>query len=146
MIRAAASTSGGSEERTPDHDFVLSVEMPASPAAVYDAWVSGDGHAAMTGAGATSEPRVGGRFTAWDGYIEGTWLELKPGRRVVMAWRTSEFGADDAPARVELELDASEGGALLRLTQSGSPAGQGPRYRQGWHDFYFNPMRAWFGR
>ena len=53
----------------------VSAVLPAKPKAVYDAWIDGGKHAAMTGAAATSDPRVLGRFTAWDGYIEGSHLE-----------------------------------------------------------------------
>jgi hypothetical protein len=28
-------------------------------------------------------PRVGGKFTAWDGYIEGITLEMEPDKRIV---------------------------------------------------------------
>ena len=123
-------------------DFTLTVDLPAAPARLFDAWISGPGHAEMTGAPATSEPTVGGAFTAWDGYIEGTWTALDRPRRVVMAWRTSEFG--DAPdAQVEVTFEPTETGARLTLTQSGSPADQADGYRQGWEDYYFTPMRSW---
>jgi hypothetical protein len=58
--------------------FVPSV----SPAAVYDAFLNPKKHAAFTGSAATGSARVGGRFTAWDGYISGVHRELvKGGRR-----------------------------------------------------------------
>ncbi len=50
------------------------------PGEVYAAWLDGAQHAAMTGGGAAEcDPIVGRRFTAWDGYIDGTNLELDPG-------------------------------------------------------------------
>ena len=45
--------------------------LPAPPEQVYDTWLSSPGHASMTGSPATSEPHIGGRHTAWDGYISG---------------------------------------------------------------------------
>jgi uncharacterized protein YndB with AHSA1/START domain len=77
------------------YEFTVSDVLPATPAAVYHAWMSSDGHAAMTGAEADIDPRVGGEFSAWDGYISGRTLALEPGRRIVQAWRTSEFDAAD---------------------------------------------------
>ena len=59
------------------------VLIPASPKRVYDAMLSAKQHSAFTGAKATCNPKVGGRFTAWDGYISGKILELKPGKRIV---------------------------------------------------------------
>ena len=52
--------------------------VAARPKEVYDHWMGSEGHAAMTGGGAEIDARVGGRFTAWDGYIEG-----RPGKGLV---------------------------------------------------------------
>lgn len=124
-------------------DFVLTTVLPASPARLYEAWVDPEQHAAMTGAGATSDPREGGDFTAWDGYIEGRYRALVPGRHIAMRWRTSDFpaGAPDAVVEVLFEEDAA--GTRLTLTQRSSPPDQAQAYVQGWEDYYFAPMRAW---
>ena len=40
--------------------------IPATPAQIWEAWLDGERHAAMTGAPATSEgAEPGDRFTAW---------------------------------------------------------------------------------
>ncbi|MGD1014454.1 MAG: hypothetical protein ABR963_08730 [Acidimicrobiales bacterium] len=60
------------------YDFEVSGLVAASPEAIYRAWMSSDGHSAMTGGEAHVDPVVGGEFTAWDQYIKGTTLELDP--------------------------------------------------------------------
>jgi hypothetical protein len=52
-------------------EFSISTLIPASPQEVYRAWVSSDGHTAMTGSSATVSAEVGEEFEAWDGYIHG---------------------------------------------------------------------------
>ena len=69
------------------YNFELSDVLPATPQAIYDAWMSSDGHSAMTGAPATIDPQLGGAFEAWDGYIAGRTLLLESGRRIVQSWR-----------------------------------------------------------
>jgi len=123
----------------------VSAVIPAEPRVIYDAWMSSKGHQAMTGSGASVTARVGGAFTAWDGYISGTTLELKPGERIVQAWRTTEFGADDADSRLEILLEKAARGTRVTLVHTEIPAGQGPEYRKGWLDFYFTPMKKYFG-
>ncbi len=124
--------------------FELSITLPASPRQIYEAWLSSKGHAAMTGSPAKIAGRVDGEFSAWDGYISGRTLELEPGRRIVQAWRTTEFPEAAADSRVEILLEAVEGGTRLVLIHSDMPPDQVESYKQGWEDFYFKPMKAYF--
>lgn len=124
--------------------FNLKTQLSAEREKVFKAWLSSDGHSAMTGSPARIEPRVGGKFSAWDGYITGKTLELKPYSRIVQAWRTSEFEESDPDSRVEIELEAVKGGTRLTLTHSNIPAGQAESYKSGWEEWYFSPMQEYF--
>jgi uncharacterized protein YndB with AHSA1/START domain len=119
--------------------------FPASPREIYDAWLS-SAHGKMVGSTATVDPRVGGAFTAWDGYIRGTTLELEPYRRLVQAWRTTEFSAASPDSRLELLLEQVEGGTRLTIRHTEIPEGQGGSLEQGWIDHYFRPMKEYFAR
>jgi uncharacterized protein YndB with AHSA1/START domain len=122
----------------------LSITVPGKPEAIYRAWLDSKEHSGFTGAAATLDPRVGGRFSAWDGYIEGTTVELEPGRRIVQRWRTTEFPPGSPDSLVEIAFEAVEGGTRLTLDHTEIPDGQGPSYEKGWEDFYFKPMREYF--
>src|SRR5262249_39651787 len=98
------------------YDFKLSCTLPAAPEVVYDAWLDSAAHGDMTGGAAKIDNRVGGPYSAWDGYITGKTLELIPGKRIVQSWRTSEFGSDDSDSTVIVELEPTKGGARLKLT------------------------------
>jgi len=126
--------------------FTVSAVLPASPERLYKAWLSTRQHTAMTGGKATIVAKVGGKHTAWDGYIEGVTLELDPNRRIVQTWRSAEFPSGAEDSRLELLLDPVEGGTKITLKHSHLPAGQGASYKQGWWDNYFDPMRAYFSR
>lgn len=124
----------------------VSGTVAATPARVYMAWLDPAQHAAMTGGGAAEcDPIVGGRFTAWDGYIAGTNLELVPEQRIVQAWRTTEFPADAPDSRVEVDLAPSDGGTVVTIRHFEIPDGQGEQYRKGWVDFYLSKMSKYFG-
>jgi activator of HSP90 ATPase len=125
--------------------LVVEDVIPGTPKQIYDAWLDSKGHAALTGGGSASvDPRPGGRFTAWDGYILGTTLELHPDRRIVQAWRTTEFPEGSPDSRLEVLLEPAEGGTRVTFRHSGIPEGQGPEYAQGWLDYYFEPMKRYF--
>lgn len=98
----------------------------------------------MTGAEAEVDPEVGGEFSAWDGYITGTNLELVAGKRIVQSWRTSEFATSHGDSRIEITLKKSGSGTRLTLKHSDVPASQADDYRQGWSDHYFEPMNSYF--
>lgn len=123
--------------------FKLTATIPATPAEIYKAWLTGKGHSAMTGSAATVR---GKRFTAWDGYITGRTLELEPERRIVQAWRTSEFADDDPDSHLEVLLAPTARGTQVTIIHTNIPAGQADSYKQGWKDFYFKPMKNYFGK
>jgi activator of HSP90 ATPase len=124
--------------------FTVSAVLPATPKKIYEAWLSSAGHSQMTGSQAEVEGRSGGPFKAWDGYIWGKTIELEPNRRIVQAWRTSEFPEDSPDSRVEILLEEVPDGTNVILNHTEIPDGQGDEYKQGWDDFYFTPMRAYF--
>ena len=123
--------------------FSISAWIPASPAEVYDAWLSSEGHAAMTGAPAECSAENNARFHAWGGYIEGRNVELLADQRIVQAWRTSRFSADEADSLLEISLAPEGVGTRVSICHSRLPA-HGMAYHQGWQDHYFTPMTAHF--
>jgi activator of HSP90 ATPase len=124
--------------------FEISTMLTASAKRVYEVWLSSDEHSAMTGGAAQIEPVVGGMFSAWDGYITGTTLELEPYRRIVQSWRTIEFPADAPDSRLEIVLEESTMGTRLTLKHGNIPIGQGSNYESGWASNYFDPMKDYF--
>jgi putative hydrolase of HD superfamily len=123
-----------------------SVPLPANPEQIYRAWLDSRAHSAFTGATAVIDPRVGGNFNAWDGYIQGTTLDLQPYQRILQAWRTREFPPESRDSQLEVLLEADEqpGWTRLTLIHSHIPPGQGQQYLQGWQDYYFTPMQEYF--
>jgi activator of HSP90 ATPase len=124
-------------------EFVVNALIPARSGEVYDAWLNSEGHSAMTGSPASISPVVGAEFTAWDGYIHGRNLELVPGRRIIQAWRTTEFKEDEPDSRIEITLEPIGEQTKLTLRHSHLPA-HGKKYQQGWFEAYFMPMEKYF--
>jgi activator of HSP90 ATPase len=124
----------------------LSCELAAPPERVFEAWLSAEGHTAMTGSPARIDGPEPGGFTTWDGYIVGRTLEATPFSRILQAWRTSDFGAEDPDSLLEVLLEPVGGGTKLTLRHSKLPVGSSQEYTNGWLDFYFTPMKAYFSR
>jgi len=118
--------------------------IPAEPVDVYEALMDAKRHSEFTGSKATSDPRVGGESTAWDGYIFGKNLKLESGKRIVQEWKTTEWPADYPPSIVEFTLRQTKDGTELSMVHQNVPAEQVSSYRQGWIDFYWKPLKKYF--
>lgn len=123
-----------------------SVFIAAKPEEVYDALIDPKKHSIVTGAKATCDTRVGGEFTAWDGYIFGKNLKLEKGKRIVQEWKTTEWPEGYPPSTVEFSFKEKEGGTELTLVHSKVPTEQAEAYRQGWIDYYWKPLGEYFGK
>ncbi len=137
-------------------EFTLTAEFHTSAEKIYKAFLSTQEHTQMTGSPAKVDGTVNGKFTAWDGYIWGTFLELEENKKITQAWRTSEFPEDAEDSHVEILLEeeiASTGEhrlattykTKLTLVHTNMPEGQADSYKTGWEDFYFKPMKEYFG-
>ena len=122
------------------------VSLPAKPVQVYDALINANKHSEFTGAEATCDPVAGGKFTAWDGYISGTNLEPQRARRIVQEWKTTECPPEYPPSRLEFTFSAAEDGTEVKMIHSDVPASQADAYRQGWTDYYWNPLKEYFSK
>ena len=127
------------------NEFTLVVTINAKAEKFYEAYLSSEGHTALTGSPARVDGTVDGDFTAWDGYIQGMFLELEKNKRIVQAWRTAEFPEEAEDSIVEILLEEDHGKTKLTLKHTNIPKGQMDSYKTGWEDFYFKPMREYFG-
>ena len=107
------------------------VVIAATPEKVYEAYMDSRIHSRFTGSKATVSPRVGGRMTAWDGYITGKNLELVKGRRIVQEWSTSEWPEGYPPSILTITLRRSGNGTELTMVHSKVPRSQLKEYLEG---------------
>jgi uncharacterized protein YndB with AHSA1/START domain len=128
------------------YEFKLTDIIPATPQAVYDAWLSSRGHSAMTGGTAKMSAKVGGAFTAWAGYISGKNISLVPGERIVQSWRTTEFTTKEGDSKISVTLKAVKGGTKITLKHSNVPDAHTSYENGGWQTHYFEPMKKYFAK
>ena len=120
------------------------VTIPASPEEVYEAFVDPKKHTAFTGAKATGKAKVGGKFTAWDGYISGKFLSFEPGKCLVQEWTSTDFPEGYPPSKFELAFKKVPGGTEITMVHSNIPAEQKDELAEGWEDWYWKPLKKYF--
>ena len=128
-------------------EFSVSDVIPASPQAIYDAWLSSDGRKKMTGGKpAQISAQQDAAFTVWNGYVSGRNLKLERPRRIVQSWRTTKFTAADPDSQIEVLLEPAPEGARITVHHSNVPDGHTSYRDGGWQHSYFEPMKEYFKR
>jgi activator of HSP90 ATPase len=112
----------------------------ASPHEVYEALMASRKHSKFTGSKASISRKVGGKFTAYDGYIEGINRELVPDQKIVQSWRGSDW-PEGHYSTATFALKRIGNGTRLTFTQTDVPEDQYEPISQGWRDYYWTPMK-----
>jgi len=116
------------------------VTFRAAPKDVYEALMDSRTHARFTGAKASISRKVGGKISAYDGYVSGTNLELVENRKIVQSWRAGDW-PEGHESRVAFTLAKVPGGTRLTFAHSGVPDAQYASIKEGWIEFYWEPMK-----
>jgi activator of HSP90 ATPase len=116
----------------------------ASPIQVYTAFIDPKIQSAFTGSKATGKPVIGEKFTAWDGYILGSFLELEEGKRVVQEWVSTDFPTGVSPSRLELTFCEVPKGTQITMVHSNVPQQIADDAAEGWVEYYWEPLKAYF--
>lgn len=119
-------------------EYATSIEIDASPAAVFDYLTTDAGMTAWMGQHAQLDPRPGGDFAVdIAGYpIRGTYLHIERPTRVVVSWGVA--GSADLPAgasTVEFRLTAIDSGTRVDLVHSDLPEPDLAGHADGWEHF-----------
>lgn len=112
----------------------------ATPTAVYDLIADSRKHTSLSRVKAVISRKVGGRFSAWEGHLTGFNLVLKPGVRIVQAWRATGWWPDHYSIAI-FDFDRVPGGTRLTFTQIGIPPQRYSGHQRGWIETYWTPMR-----
>lgn len=116
------------------------VRFKVPPQAVYDLLMNSKKHQSLSGEKAVISGRVPGKFTAWNGHITGFNLALKPGAKIIQAWRATGWWPDHYSIAI-FDIQKSSTGSVLRFTQIGVPPHRYSGHYRGWIEAYWTPMK-----
>jgi activator of HSP90 ATPase len=114
--------------------------VKATPNDVYDALVDPAEHARFTGEAAKISARVGSAFALYGRSLTGFVVAAERGRRLVLAWR-SEGWPKDHYSIAQFAFSKVRGGTRIAFEQFGIPAGDFADIREGWKQYYWEPLR-----
>jgi len=117
-----------------------SVFFKADPHDVYEALMDSRKHSQFTGDKAVISRKEGGTYKAYGDYIRGKNVKLVPDELIEQSWRSTDF-EEDYFSTVIFRLEKVRGGTKLSFTHKGVPDDQYEDLKQGWKDFYWEPMK-----
>ena len=121
------------------------VIFKASPQAVYEMLMDSRKHSKFTESKAVISRKVGGKISAYDGYIEGKNLKLIPKKKIVQQWRGSEW-PEGHYSVATFELKKTTNGTQLKFTQTDVPNEHYKSISDGWKEHYWIKMKKMLGK
>ena len=123
----------------------LSITVPAKPGEVFAALTEPRRIAAWSGQKGKVAAKVAGTFELFDGWVKGTVLEFKPGKRLAHTWLPGDWPADAEESVVRYTLTPSGEGTKIVLEHSDFPnATEKKNHKSGWKEFVLDPLKAHF--
>jgi activator of HSP90 ATPase len=116
------------------------VTFKASPHKVYEMLMDSKKHSELTGSKAQISKKVGAKFSIYEGDIEGVNIELVPDQKIFQSWRYSDW-PEGHYSQATFLLEEVKGKTRLTFIQTGVPEEHYDDIAQGWHDYYWEPMK-----
>ena len=116
-----------------------------SPEVLYDTLMDEKKHAAFTDSEVSMDPKAGGKFSVFDGYITGKNLQLVPGKKIVQSWKAIEDGwPDDHFSQISFTIEPEKKGCRLIFEHTDIPDGLKDRFDEGWKEHYWERLKDYF--
>lgn len=119
-------------------------ELEVTPAKVYQTLMDARLHSTFTGMETTIDPVKGGHFTGFDGDASGYFLDLAKNKRIVQAWRHSEF-PEGFFSVVHVDLEKTDKGTRINFNHIGVPEDSSGWLTDAWRKVYWNRLQEYFG-
>ena len=124
----------------------IAASLPAPPDRLFDMYLDPGAHAEFTGMPVTVSAVPGSPFSAFNGVITGTILQVAPKRLIVQSWRSPYWGPTDLDSTLVLTFLAEGDGARIELTQANVVDADFAGVSQGWEKYYWAPWREYLQR
>lgn len=124
------------------NQILISSTFDTNASFLYKFFLDSKLHTEVTKSKAVINNKIGGTFTAWDGYIKGKIVSLEKNKKIVQKWRTTEFNKNDKDSTLEItieEIDKNKSKLILKHNEI--PEGTEEEYKNGWKEYYIKPLK-----
>jgi len=121
----------------------LAAELPATPDRLFDMFLDAEQHAAFTGAPVRVAAESGAPFSAFDGILTGTILQVVPKKLIVQSWRSANWAESDLDSTLILTFWPHKDGGRIELVQANVADSDFAGVCHGWQKYYWTPWREY---
>jgi len=90
------------------------------------------------------EATPGGKFEFFGGNIQGEFIELVENSKIVQKWRNDSWPKGHY-STVTLSINQTKDSCNVKYTQTSVPKRESLRTKEGWHRYYWEPIKRVFG-
>src|SRR5665213_4247307 len=98
--------------------IIQEIKFKAEPKELYELYMNSKKHSLVTEQKAVLSRKVGGSYSAYDGYIKGKNLALISGKRIVQTWRASNWSKSVMDSIFILTFEKAGGGTEVTMAVS----------------------------
>jgi uncharacterized protein YndB with AHSA1/START domain len=122
----------------------ITVTVPATPREVFAALTDGTSISQWSEQKGRVEPRVGGKFEMFDGWVKGKVLIYKPGKQLAYTWQPSDWDGT-VKSIVQFRFAPTKSGTRITVTHTGFPSERERKnHHAGWLQYVFDPLKDYF--
>lgn len=113
----------------------------ASAADIYEYLTNARKLQKIIGGKVSSDTKPNGKFSHYDGYLFGTFVEAVPGKKIVMKWACEDFPKNQfSDIKIELKAKGPKQTELI-FTQTNIPDELYEDLSVGLNEFYWDPIK-----
>lgn len=117
------------------------VTFPTTPEKLYALLFDSRKLTKLHGSKTSMTKRPKGKFTVFGGYCHGYNIELVENNKIEQGWVFKEDGwPEDHYSVCTFLLEPSAKGVKMTFTQKGVPEHKAEALKEGWYDYYWNPI------
>ncbi|MFA6089457.1 MAG: SRPBCC domain-containing protein [Candidatus Woesearchaeota archaeon] len=120
--------------------MIQTIIFDAAPHDIYEILMDSKKHSFLTGDKAVISRKEGGKIKAYGDYIEGKNLKLVQDKLIVQSWRASDWPKGHY-STITFKFKKDKKKTILIFSQEDIPEYFYSKIKQGWIDFYWNPLK-----
>jgi activator of HSP90 ATPase len=118
------------------------VMIKCSPHDIYEAFMDSKIHSKFTESKAVISRDIGGKYSIFEGSLNGKNVELIPDKKIVQTWRSEgENWPKGYYSTITLILEPVDEGTMIKFTHIDIPEGAYESVKKGWNEYYWEPLR-----